>query len=676
MIVATAGHIDHGKTTLVKALTGVDTDRLPEEKARGISIDLGFAYWQTGDALIGFVDVPGHERFIRNMLAGVAGIDYVMLIVAADDGVMPQTIEHLNIVNLLNVTRGVAVITKADRVTPERVAEVVAAVKALLADTRLAGIPVMPASAISGDGIEALRHELAAAAKAHQQREHAGRHFRYTIDRVFTVAGSGTVVTGTVVTGAVAVGDHLMLSPGGVEARVRGMQKQGKAAQQAAAGERCAINLSGVELAQVSRGDCLVAPAVHAPTKRIDVRLQVLAGETQPLKHWTPVHLHVGTAGVTARVSIRRGAVIAAGATGIVQLILDQPLAALHGDRFIVRDQSATRTIGGGSVVDPFAPATRRHTAARVAQLAALEHDDPAAAFAALLASSPTGVDLAQFERSFNLKTERVDALVQATDTVIVGKEPRVALPRQTVATIKQQVVAALTKFHHDSPQAIGAEIEVLQKAHAPALGADTFTALLRGLADEKKLEVAGSHARLPQHIATDNPADQKMWEAVKPVMDAAGFNVPPLRDLAPLTKLKEVMLKDFLHRKAKTSEVIRVTPERFYPRATLAQLAACAADVAANVPGNQFTAAQYRDRTGVGRGLAIEILECLDRLGITQRLGDARKMRRDFAPILGAATAPPAPPATPKQAAAPAQNKPAAPSAQRRPNHRPVKRY
>jgi selenocysteine-specific elongation factor len=673
VIIATAGHIDHGKTTLVKALTGVDTDRLPEEKARGISIDIGFAYWKTPDALIGFVDVPGHERFIRNMLAGVAGIDFVMLIVAADDGVMPQTIEHLNIVNLLNVSHGVAVITKCDRVPAERVAEVIAGVKSLLADTKLAAIPVMPASAISGEGIEALRNELAGAAKAHQQREHAGRHFRYTVDRVFTKAGSGTVVTGTVVTGAVAVGDHLMLSPGGIEARVRGMQKQGGAAQQAAAGERCALNLSGVELAQVSRGDWLVAPAVHAPTQRIDVRLQVLAGEAQPLKHWTPVHLHLGTADVTARVSIRRGAVIAPGESAIVQLIADAPLAVLHGDRFIVRDQSATRTIGGGSVVDPFAPASRRNTAARAAQLAALEHDDPAAAFKALLACSPAGVDLAQFERTFNLKPERVDALIATLDTAIVGKEQRVALPKAVVEKIKAAVVEALIKFHRDSPQAVGAEIDVLRKAHAPALAPETFTALLRGLADDKKLEVAGSHARLPQHVATDNPADQKMWEAVKPVMESAGFNVPPLKDLAPLTKLKEVMLTDFLHRKAKTNEVIRVTPERFYPRTTLAKLAACAVDVAQNSAGNQFTAAQYRDRTGVGRGLAIEILECLDRLGITQRIGDMRKMRREFAPILGDAVAPPAPP---KQAAAAAPAKPAAPSVQRRPNHRPIKRY
>ena len=323
--------------------------------------------------------------------------------------------------------------------------------------------------------------------------------------------------------------------------------------------------------------------------------------------------MHLGTADVTARVSIRRGAVIAPGESAMVQLILDQPLAALHGDRFIVRDQSATRTLGGGTIIDPYAPGTRRNTATRAAQLAALEHDDPAQALAALLACSPAGVDLAQFERTFNLKPERVDALIGALDTHIIGKEQRVALPQAAVEKIKQAVVEALVKFHRDSPQATGAEIDALHKTHAPALSAETFSALLRALADEKKLEVAGSHARLPQHIATDNPADQKMWQAVRPVMESAGFNVPPLRELAPLTNLKELILKDFLHRKAKTNEVIRVTPERFYPRATLAQLAACAVDVAQNAPGNQFTAALYRDRIGVGRGLAIEILECLD---------------------------------------------------------------
>ncbi len=665
MIVATAGHIDHGKTTLVKALTGVDTDRLPEEKARGISIDLGFAYWKTGDGnTIGFVDVPGHERFIRNMLAGVCGIDYVMLIVAADDGVMPQTIEHLHIVDLLDVLRGVAVITKTDRVAPERVNEVITGVRNLLAHTALAAIPVLPVSAVSGDGIAALRDELAAAARAHGSREHAGRHFRYAIDRAFTIAGSGTVVTGTVFNGAVTTGDKLMLTPGGIEVRVRGIQKDGQPAQQAAAGERCALNLTGADLEHIGRGDWVVTPTIHAPTRRIDARIRVLATETQPLKHWAPVHLHLGTADITARIAIRRGETVAPGASALVQLTADRPLAALHGDRFIIRDQSASRTIGGGSVIDPFAPAERGSAQARNARLAALEHTAPDAAFAALLACSPQGVDLAQFERAFNLTTERIDALVRATGVAIVGRDQHVALPRAAADAIKLRVLEALARFHRESPQALGADIETLRKTLAPALATTTFVALLRELADAHQLEVAGSSVRLPQHVATANPADEKLWQSAKPLLDAAGFNVPPLRELAPAAGLKEAILKDFLHRKSRTGEVIRVTPERFYPRATLAQLAAIAQAVAQAAPGGQFTAAQFRDRCGIGRGLAIEILECLDRLGITQRIGDARKMRKDFVTILGAATAPP-PAAAPKSAIKPAA-KPD-PQAQRR---------
>jgi len=643
MIIATAGHIDHGKTTLVKALTGVDTDRLPEEKARGISIDLGFAYWKTGDGeTIGFVDVPGHERFIRNMLAGVCGIDYVILVVAADDGVMPQTIEHLHIVDLLHVTHGIAVITKTDRCAATRVAEVAEDIKNLLATTQLASIPVIPVSAVSGAGIAELRAELVAAAKAHARSEHAGRNFRYVIDRAFTVAGSGTVVTGTVFNGAVTVGDKLLLSPSGVEVRVRALQQQGQSAQQAVAGERCALNLSGADLAQVGRGDWVVAPAIHAPTQRIDVRLQVLASEAQPLKHWTPVHLHLGTADVTARIAIRRGEAVAPGASALLQLILDRPLAALHGDRFIVRDQSAARTIGGGTVVDPFAPATHRHSAVRRAQLAALEHEAPDAALAGLLGCSPAGVDIGQFERTFNLTPERVETLARELGITIVGKDQPVALAQAMVDSLEQSVLAALQRHHGESPQALGAEIETLRKSLAPALAATTFLALLRGLADQRKIEVTGSLARLPGHVTTANPADEKMWQTLKPLLDAAAFKVPSLRELIASTQLKEALLKDFLFRKSRTGDLIRVGTERFYPRATLAQLAAVAATVAQAESGGQFTVAQFRDASGVGRGLAMEILECFDRLRITQRVGDIRKIRGDFVPILGPATPPP----------------------------------
>lgn len=638
MIVATAGHIDHGKTTLVRALTGVDTDRLPEEKTRGISIDLGFAYWRTpGDKLtVGFVDVPGHERFVRNMLAGVCGIDYVMLVVAADDGVMPQTIEHLHIIELLSVKNGVALITKIDRTSPQRAEDVAASVKELLASTGLAAINVVPVSAVSGIGMDRVRAALADSARILHRQGQQGRRFRFAVDRVFTVAGSGTVATGTVFAGAAGTGDRLTLSPAGVEVRVRAIQKDGKMADQAVAGERCALNLSGVEVADAGRGDWLVAPALHAPTQRLDVRLQLLGSETRPLKHWTPVHLHHGAKDVTARISIRRGAEIRPGESALAQLIVDKPVAALSGDRFIVRDQSALRTIGGGAVIDPFPPPRRRDPQLRSSQLQALESADPREALDALLACSPVGVNMSWFARICNLDDERVAALVQSNDIVVVGKELRTGLSRARVETINAAVRDALGRFHLASPRALGMEIDALRRACAPQLAVDTFSYLLRRLADERHVDLSGSVAKLPRHVATDNPADENLWRRVRPMLNGAGFNGLTITELAAVAKIREPVLKDFLHRKAKTGELVLVTPDRFYLRGTLAQFAAIAESVYRALPGARFSAAQVRDRTDIGRTRVIQILECFDRLGITQRIGDLRIICKDFVPILG----------------------------------------
>jgi selenocysteine-specific elongation factor len=669
MIVATAGHIDHGKTLLVKTLTGVDTDRLPEEKARGISIDLGFAYLPLpGGELIGFVDVPGHERFIRNMLAGVCGIDFALLVVAADDGIMPQTVEHLHILDLLHVTRGAAVITKSDRVEPERVREVQASVTALLQSTQLSGAPVLPVSAVSGLGMEGLREMLVAEATRGGGRKTDGEHFRYAIDRTFSVSGSGTVVTGTVFNGVVKAGDKLVISPAGLEVRVRGIQIQGKAAERAAAGERCALNLTGADLAAVHRGDWVLAPALHRPTRRLDARVSVLAAEAHALEHWTPVHLHLATSDVTARVATRRGDAVAPGASAVIQLVLDQPIGALRGDRFIVRDQSASRTIGGGFVLDPFAPATRRSSAARATELAAFERDRAEDALAELIRAGERPVDLQRLETAYNMTPERASEIYRAAGIVQIGKDARLGITAARQNAIGDAVIAAVTAFHRSSPQSAGMEIETLRTATAPELSADAFASVLRKLADDRKVETSGSTARIPGHNATANAADDSLWRTVQPAIDAAGFNAPPIRELALQLKLKEPLLKDFLHRKAKTGAVMKVTADRFYTRTTLATLAAIAQATAQAQPNGQFTAAQYRDWTGVGRSLAIEILEFLDTLAITQRIGDARKMRKDFVPILGAATAPPPPPKsnTVGNAAAKPAAKPATP--QRRP--------
>ncbi|MGQ0654356.1 MAG: selenocysteine-specific translation elongation factor [Betaproteobacteria bacterium] len=632
MIVATAGHVDHGKTSLIRALTGVDTDRLPEEKRRGISIDLGFAYWRPAvDALVGFVDVPGHERFVRNMLAGVCGIDAVLLVVAADDGVMPQTVEHLQIIELLAVERGIAVINKVDRVPAERVAEVAGNLRALLGPTRIANIDILPVSATSGTGLQALRAALAGMARSAARQAQAGRPFRFAVDRAFSIAGAGTVLTGTPFSGSAAQGDKLVLTPSGIPARVRGIQKDGKPAATAVAGERCAINVADVDLARAARGDWLVAERLHAPTQRMDVRLSVLRSEPRPLTHWTPVHLHHGAGDVTARVAVKGE--IAPGGGAIAQLVTDEPVAALHGDRFVIRDQSALRTIGGGRVIDPLAPRRSRDRAQRLSQLEAIETDDPETALAALRALSPEGVDMAWFGRVFHLDEQRLAAMADKAGLLIVGRQPPVALPRDKAQAILQSAIRALEAFHAKSPQAAGLELPALRAQSAPGLAMATFQAMLRTVSE---VEITGSAARLRRHVATDNPGDADTWRRVQPLLHAAGFNGLTIAELAAAAKIKEPALKDFLFRKAKTGEVVKVSAERFYLRGTLARFAAIAVATSQAAPGGRFSAAQVRDRTGIGRTRVIEILECFDRMGITRRAGDLRTLGRDFTSVLG----------------------------------------
>ena len=379
MIVATAGHVDHGKTALVRALTGVDTDRLPEEKQRGLTIDLGFAYHPLdGGQVLGFVDVPGHERFVRNMLAGVGSVDLALVVVAADDGVMPQTREHAAILDLLGVTGCIAVVSKVDKVDAARTAEVGAEIESLLSATGMGGAEVHRVSALSGAGMDALAAALRERALGLAARAANGR-FRLCIDRAFTLKGAGLVVTGTVHAGTAHTGERLVVTPGGHEARIRGIHAQDRPAERARAGERCALNLSGRGLGPgtIARGDWVVDRALHAPGDRIDVRLRVLPAETRALRHWTPVHVHLAASHSTARVAVLGAGGIASGGDGRVQVVLDRPLHALSGDRIVIRDQSATRTMGGGTVIDPFSPKRGRARPARLAWLDAIEGPGP-----------------------------------------------------------------------------------------------------------------------------------------------------------------------------------------------------------------------------------------------------------------------------------------------------------
>jgi selenocysteine-specific elongation factor len=641
MIVATAGHIDHGKTLLVKALSGVDTDRLPEEKSRGISIDLGFAYVDVpGAGLVGFVDVPGHERFVRNMLAGVCGIDLALLVIAADDGVMPQTVEHLQILDLLNVSRGIVAINKVDRVNEARVGEVRDAVRRLLAGTALEAAALMPVSAATGTGVDALRARLFEEARHIQARESSGRRFRYAIDRVFSVSGSGTVVTGTVFNGTVKVGDRLIVSPPGLAVRVRGIQIHGKAAEQVSAGSRCALNLTGEKLDKdaLRRGDWVLDETIHRPTRRIDANVKVLAAESEPLAHWTPVHFHLGTEAVTGRIAVRRGESIAPGESRIVQIILDRPIGCLHGDRFILRDQSATRTIGGGTVVDPFAPAVRRNSPARQKTVAALAAASPEDALRQLSATATDGIDLAAFETAFNLDEATAASLYRKLDIVVFGRGERVGIAASRRDELANAIVSEVTRLHREDPKSLGLELASLPQRLQVRLPEWLVSQMARDLAHARKIEIAGTRVRRPGHDATSNPEDEKLWQRILPALQKDTPLPPSIKELAEQLRLPDRAVSDFLHRKSRGGEPIKVMPDRFLLRSTVERLAQTAEATAAAKSNGQFTAADYRDRCGASRKLSIEVLEYFDRIGYTQRIGDVRRIRRPLAQALAAA--------------------------------------
>ena len=643
MIVATAGHIDHGKSTLVKALSGVDTDRLPEEKTRGISIDLGFAYLTLPNTpVIGFVDVPGHERFVRNMLAGVCGIDYVMLVVAADDGVMPQTIEHLNIVKLLGIQAGVVVLTKTDRVVAERVNEVREQVRALLQSVNLATFEIVACSTVAKLGVNDLRERLAQAARATQRTDFEGRSFRFAIDRAFSIVGSGTVVTGTVFTHGVQVGERLTLTPGGQSVRVRSIHQNSVSVTEALAGERCALNLVGVSAQDCGRGDWVVATHLHAPTTRIDISLNVLNSETHALKHWTEVHMHLGTAEVVARVAIEHGGSIAPGAAGYAQLVLSQPIACLSGDRLIIRDQTAQRTLGGGTVLDPFAPTRVRNKILRRAELAALSHGNPRLALSALLAChTQSGVDLDHFSRSFNVTENVLAHMLADEEALVIAKEPTYALLKRSIERLGLAMSTRLQQHHQAQPQAPGLSLKDLRQQCAAGMKASVFVALVRYIAAAQQIVVTGTIATLTTHQSSAHAADQMLWQKIQPALAAMGPKGLTAADLAQAAGLKTLVVNDMLHRKVKQGELFRVSSERFYLRANVIHFAMLARQLALTSPTQTFIAAQFRDQVGVNRTLAIEILDVLDRLGVTQRVGDARKLLKPLETVFNLASEP-----------------------------------
>jgi selenocysteine-specific elongation factor len=633
MIIGTAGHIDHGKTALVKALTGIYADRLPEEKRRGITIDLGYAYTDTPAGTLGFVDVPGHERFVHTMLAGASGIDAALLVVALDDGVMPQTSEHAHILQLLGIDRGVVALTKVDA-APGRVMEVGAQVRALLAGTGLGAMPLLAVSALTGEGIEPLRAAMLALGP--RPRDSDG-YPRLAVDRAFTLAGAGLVLTGTLVAGRVRVDDRLMLSPPGLELRVRGLHAQNRPAGEAVAGQRVALNVVGPRLSKdsVTRGDWVLHPDVHAPTLRLDARVRLLADEARALRADAPAHLHLGAAHVTARIAALDVDRIGPGDTALARLTLDQPIGALARDRLVLRDATATRTIGGGVVVDPFPPRRGRRTAERLAQLAVLDEPDAATALRGLLAMPPRWTDAATFFRSRNMPPAVQVTMMAAAPAVAVAE---LLMSPGALDAVRADVQHRLAAHHAAAAYQPGLQPERLRLAMHPRLSPAAFRAIIGSLVRQGVMEQDGPWLRLPTHRAVLSPQDERVWQRARELIAADRFRPPRTRDLAQALSVPEAAMRATLKRLQRMGRLIEVAPDQFFLSETVAEMASIAAAIAD--AGGSLTAASFRDRLANGRKVAIEVLEFFDRAGVTVRVGDERRVRGDRLGLFGVAVA------------------------------------
>ncbi|WP_250535532.1 selenocysteine-specific translation elongation factor [Caballeronia sp. AZ10_KS36] len=637
MIVGTAGHIDHGKTTLVRALSGVDTDRLKEEKARGISIELGYAYVPLADGgMLGFIDVPGHEKLVHTMAAGASGIDFALLVIAADDGVMPQTREHLAILELLGVTTGAVALTKTDRVDESRVREVHAQIRTLLAPTPLRDAPIFDTNATAADdpGVAALNAHLRDAA-AHWRARRDDGFFRLAVDRVFTLSGQGTIATGTAFAGRVSVGDVLALAPrqSASDVRVRSIHAQNRPAEAGHAGERCALNLAGIEKDALARGDWIVDARIAKASERLDVELTLLADAGLTLAHWTPLHVHLGTTHRVAHVALLEADTFAAGQSARVQLVFDQPVCALPGDRFIVRNAQASRTVGGGRVLDPFAPARKRRTPQRRAWLDALAAWLDTHRADALFDESPYGLPRSLVEHLCG----RAAASLALPDGL-----RRVPLPDDALFiaaahwdALAARLTDALAAFHERFPDEQGPDAARLRRMAAPLASDALWRALIDDAVARGTVARSGPWLHLPSHAVALDAAEESLAQAVLASIERGRFDPPWVRDLAREHGAQEDDMRRLLRKLARRGDVLQVVRDLFYSRSAIAELARLAAEHARTRDGaasaaSAIGAAEFRDASGLGRKRAIQVLEFFDRVGYTRFHRDLHLLRTD----------------------------------------------
>ncbi len=632
ILVGTAGHIDHGKSTLVKTLTGTDPDRLKEEKARGITIELGFAHADLGAGVtVSFVDVPGHERFVRTMLAGVGGIDAVLLVVAADEGVMPQTREHFDICRLLQVPRGAIALTKADAADDEMRELATLDVRELVAGSFLDGAPIVPVSALTGEGLDALRAVLSGLARTVTPRDVAGA-VRLPVDRTFTMRGFGTVVTGTLVSGTLHAEEVLAVLPGADRTTVRGLHVHGQSRPSAAAGERVAVNLTGLEVDDVPRGAVLVTPGAFVPTRRVDAELTLLAGAA-PLKHGTRVRLHHGTAEVLARVSVAGAAgAVSAGDAALVRLRLETPAVLTRRDRFIVRSYSPLVTIGGGVVLDPDPPRAGLRAARAIARLESLRlRGDPSADVAAALGrmvadAGLAGVSVVRLTSRLGRPAGEVRAAIGALDAagrVVAAADW--AVDRSAVAAASTAMVTGIEAFHRGQPLADGLPLEEARTRWFAKAPPAVFDRVVAELAAAGRV-VARDTIAAAGHRLVLSDEETEVARRLDERLRAAGVQPPDVAALAAEWRRPPAVVERVVQLLVKQKRLVRLDTLVFHA-AALDQLKAEIASRKATAPDGRATVdvKAFKDTYGVSRKFAIPLLEYLDRERVTRRAGDVR---------------------------------------------------
>ena len=632
LILGTAGHIDHGKTSLVKALTGVDTDRLKEEKARGITIELGFAHLELpGGLRFGIVDVPGHERFVRAMVAGVGGMDLVLLVIAADEGIMPQTREHLEICQLLGVKRGIVVLTKKDLVEPDWLDLVAEEVRDYLAESFLEGAPVVAVSSRSGDGMDQLKSELIKLAGEIEQKR-LDTPFRLPVDRVFTVTGFGTVVTGTLLSGAISVGDEVEILPSGIACRVRGVQSFGSKVEKGGAGERLAVNLQGVDHADVERGHVVVPKGLYRPTSVVDVRLNYLASAPKELKHRATVRLHSATYEVPAKLILFDRDSLQPGDSAYVQLRLSRPVLLLPGDPFVLRTYSPQATLGGGTVLDPEPPRRRRRSAEALELLAAAESGGDQERIRLLVESSLlSGISVQEMVNRSGMSGKRIEGalapLLSSGAVLQALKEPRVFLGKGAFAQLKQRLSEELRDYLEENPMQEGIGKEELKSRIPKRSDARFFGPLLASMEKDGSAQSDRDIVRIPGRkvgVTQDQAGLQILLEeALK-----KGWGEPPtLKELCDMLGCTEKQLLDHANLLCREGRAAKIKGDIFYtPGAVVEIREKLVAYLREKV---EIAPPEFRELTGLSRKFMIPLLEYFDQEKLTIRMGDKRVLRK-----------------------------------------------